>query len=708
MTAANSTEKIILKVDGMTCHNCAINITKGLEKKGLKNVNSSFANGEVSFDEIPQNLNLESIKSEIGKLGYQVLDDDDNSPKTNWLKIRFLVSLAFTIPLLLHMLPIFDHEHILNNPTLQLILSTPVFLIGMHYFAPSAFNSIKNGTANMDVLVTIGSFSAYVYSIWGSFFIASTLHEAHQFLFFETAASIITLILLGNVLEKRAVKKTGSAINELLKLQKTTAKKLIGENQSIEVEANSLAVGDFVIVANGDNIPMDGRIVSGELSIDESMITGESAPVDKTTNSEIFAGTVIKDGNATLQITKIGGNTVLGQIIKMVKEAQTDLPPIQKLGDKISAIFVPTVILIAIITFLVSFYGLNLGFQSALMRFIAVLVISCPCAMGLATPTAVMVGLGRAAKRGILVRKGSALEEFSDIKTIVFDKTGTLTTGEFQINEIKLESSDFDLETVKAIVKRLEMFSVHPIAKSLVKAIGEVSKSFYFKEITEVKGEGIKGIGKNDEVFFLGKNTYSAHANFDLMLTQNNNLIALISIGDELKSGAKQLVQQFKNQNIKTILLSGDNEKKCKNVSELTGIEEIYHSCKPDQKLEIIRALKNTGKLAYVGDGINDAPSLESANVGISFAKATQVAIHSSDVVLLQNTGLEAVWETYTLSKKTLKTIKQNLFWAFFYNVVAIPIAAAGLLVPTVAAFSMALSDLFVIGNSLRLKFKKI
>jgi len=462
-------DKTILKVDGMTCHNCAINISKGLEKKGVTNVNASFANGEVSYNSLPENFTFEELKAEINKLGYQVIDENKEEPTTDWLLIRFIVAAIFTVPLLAHM--VLPHTHFLNLPVDQLLLALPVFAIGMHYFAPSAYNSVKNGTANMDVLVTIGAFSAFVYSVWGSFFLSENIHEAHQYLFFETSASIITLILLGNVLEKRAVKKTGSAISELLKIQTSTARKVISENQTIEIDAKELIIGDLVLVSDGDKIPMDGEIVEGIISVNESLITGESLPVDKETGKEVYAGTLISEGNATIKITKIGGSTVIGQIIKMVKEAQTDLPPIQRLGDKISAVFVPTVIGIAILTYLISFYGFNLNFQESLMRFIAVLVISCPCAMGLATPTAVMVGLGRAAKNGILIRKGSALELFSAAKTIVFDKTGTLTTGDFEIKEIKITNKDFDEETVKAMIKKMEMFSVHPIAKSLVKAL---------------------------------------------------------------------------------------------------------------------------------------------------------------------------------------------------------------------------------------------
>ncbi|MGY6562392.1 MAG: heavy metal translocating P-type ATPase [Luteibaculaceae bacterium] len=699
-------EKTILKVNGMTCHNCALNITKGLEKKGVKGVNSSFANGEVSFESLPEDLSLDNINAEIEKLGYQVVSENETEPKFDKLTIRFIICAVFTVPLLLHMLPFFSHTHWLNNPTVQLVLSTPVFILGMQYFAPSAYNSVKNGTANMDVLVTLGASAAYLYSIWGSFIIATSLHEAHNFLFFETAASIITLILLGNVLEKRAVKKTGSAITELLKLQKVTAKKVMDSGDTEEIEANLLAIGDFVRVATGDQIPLDGTIVNGDLSLDESLITGESVPNEKSANQEVYGGTIVSDGNALIQITKIGSNTVLGQIIKMVKEAQTDLPPIQKLGDKISAIFVPTVIGIAIITFLVSYYGLEIGFQDSLMRFIAVLVISCPCAMGLATPTAVMVALGKAAKQGILTRKGSALEQFARANAIVFDKTGTLTTGKFAIKEIKLTAEPYDLETIKGIIKRMEQFSIHPIAKSLVAQLGEVKTSIYFKEIKEVKGKGMEATDKEGNLFFLGKEESAPE--FDLVLKKNNVAIAQIAIEDELKDDAIAMVKHFKNLGFKTYLLSGDNALKCKQVQEKTGIEVIFHSQKPEDKLAVIKKLKEQHTLAYLGDGINDAPALELADVGISFANATQVAIHSSDIVLLNNAGLSGVAKCHTLSKETLKTIKQNLFWAFIYNIVAIPVAAVGLLVPRIAALSMALSDLFVIGNSMLLRYKKL
>ena len=692
------TEQLVeLNVTGMHCNNCALSIHKLLEKKGLQNILVDFASEEVKFsnaDAAP----LPEIIKDIEGLGFKVVDDPALQVVPFYAKIenKFIFCAVLTAPLLLHMvLP----WHFLQLPLVQLLICLPVFLVGCLHFGKSAINSIRGGVPNMDVLIFVGSSAAFIYSLIGT---VENLGEHYQF--YETCATIITLVLLGNVFEKRSVTQTTSAVKDLIKFQQVNANRVI--NGGIEViSARDVRSGDTLLVNQGDKVPVDGEVLSGDASVDESMLTGESVPVEKGKYDKVIGGTIILHGNIKMLATKVGSNTVLAQIIELMKKAQAAKPPVQKLGDKVASIFVPAVVLISLLTFIVTFFVVHTPLQNALMNAIAVLVISCPCAMGLATPTAVMVGLGRAAKNGILIKGGDTIEAVAYTKYVVFDKTGTLTTGKFRINEIKVEGGG-NPEQVNGIIMAIEERSNHPIAKSLVNELKALPKAkLILKSVKEEKGLGMRAEDVEGNNYFLGSG--KSDNNFNLSLYKNQQLLAQIAIEDEIKPEAAALIAQLKRMDIIPVLLSGDKNNRCQKVAELIGIEEVHSEKLPDEKLAVIDIYKQKGKTIMIGDGINDAPALTKADVGISMNDASQIAIQSARVILL-NTDLSSVVKFLQISKHTLITIKQNLFWAFAYNVIAIPIAALGFLNPMVGAFTMAFSDVVVIGNSLRLKRKKL
>ena len=703
----SETEKTVLNVEGMTCSNCALGITRYLQKQGLKNVNVDFTSGEVEFEAVDDEQ-MPQLVDGIKKLGYEVTDTGAATTEAKKSKFfttekKFFISLFFTLPLFSHM---FLPFHILHDPWIQLLLALPVYIIGVFHFGRSAWASLKTGIPNMDVLIFIGSSAAFFYSLAGTLMYAGT-PLAENYLFYETAAVIITLVLLGNLLEQKSVSKTTTAIEDLARLQPLFAKK-IGANGSLtEISYNEIRKGDSLLVNQGDKIPTDGKIFSGNVFVDESMITGESIPVQKTEGDDVIGGTVVTDGNMKIKATSIGSETVLSHIIRMVKDAQKAKPEIQKLGDKVSAIFVPVVVSISVLTFLVAYFIFNLEASQALMNSVAVLVISCPCAMGLATPTAVVAGIGRAAKSGILIKGGNTLETLAGIKTMVFDKTGTLTTGKFRIENF--DSFHVDKEEAQRIILEMEKHSSHPIAKSIVENWKDkhLPNGLYLKNIREEKGSGMKASDETGNNYFFGTSEVK-EKKYDLYLFKNDEIIAGLNIKDEIKEGSKELISWLKSNGIKTILLSGDKKEKCERVASEIGVEEVYCEKKPEEKLKIITELSSKSPTAMVGDGINDAPSLTRASTGISLGRATQVAIQSAQVIIMNDEDINNIRQAVTISKLSLQTIKQNLFWAFFYNVLAIPLAAVGLLSPMIAAFSMAFSDVIVVGNSLRLKTRKI
>ena len=711
--------KVLLKVEGMDCANCALTINRTLKKEGLDEVNVDFMTGEVSFNQ-PKSVTISHAIHSIHRLGYRVKErsdevvSDDNVSKVatadNKTEKRFFISLVFTIPLVLHMFLSFS---ILHEPFFQLVVCLPVMIIGIMQFGKSAFYSLRAGVPNMDVLIFTGSSAAFIYSLAGIFMYYGK-PEVHQYMFFETGATIITLVLLGNLIEQRSVKQTTSAITQLQKLQPRTAKKISTSDKGeeiIECNVEDLKTGEVVMLNSGDRIPLDGKIIFGKATVDESMITGESSPVFKTINDNVTGGTIIGDGHVRFIIEHIGRDTVLSRIIELVKAAQHSKPAIQKLGDRISAVFVPVVLLISVSTFIVSLFFLSIPVSKALMNSIAVLVISCPCAMGLATPTAVMVGLGRAAQNGILIKGGITIEQLAGIKTIVFDKTGTITTGNFKIQNINIISGD-ELY-IRSVLYSLEKHSSHPIAKSLQTELKEFASSeIIWKEIKEDKGIGINATDVNGNLFSSGSFQMVKHfyddLNHDIYLLKNNKLIATIDLEDEVKPYVETVVKNLKEKGIRVIMLSGDRKEKCESAGLKTGITEIYYEKRPEEKLEILAKLVDENPTAMVGDGINDSPALAQATVGISISNASEAAIQSAQVVLLDKQDMRVLLKAIHISELTFSTIKQNLFWAFFYNIIAIPIAAAGYLSPMIGALSMAFSDVIVIGNSLRLRTRRI
>jgi P-type Cu+ transporter len=713
MKMASDPKHITLLIEGMDCANCAVGITKDLQKRGLEDVNVNFATGEASFI-LNDKSKLPEVIEGINSIGYQVVDSKtraDNEGKLSSIEKYFYFTLPFTIPLFLsHM--IFGHDFILNNPIVQLILCLPVFVIGIIQFGKSAWNSLKTGVPNMDVLIFIGSSSAFIYSLIGMYMYWGS-HQVHDFMFFETTATIITLVLLGNVFEHRSVKQTTTALKELTAIQVSKAKLVslhLGKEMITEINYSDIHVGAILQVNTGDKIPVDGEIISGDAGIDESMLTGESLAVEKSPGDKVIGGTILIHGHIKMRAENVGDETILAKIIELVKKAQLSKPGIQKLGDKISAIFVPVVLGIAILTFLLSYFAFHITFRDAMMHSIAVMVISCPCAMGLATPTAVMVGIGRAAKKGIIIKGGSTLEEFAKIKTIVFDKTGTLTTGEFRISNIQV-INDFTVDQAKELLFNLEQYSSHPIARSITNELkGTALKKFH--SIKEEKGIGVSASDENDNKFLIGSYKIAKHLTKDnahnIYILKNDQLIATVDLEDKIKDRIKETIEQLHSDGIKTVLLSGDSDIKCRALAEKINIKNVYSEQLPEQKLFVLDDLNKEASTAMVGDGVNDAPALAKATVGISLSNATQVAIQSAQIVLLKNNDLSHLYDAYLISKHTLITIKQNLFWAFFYNIIAIPVAAIGLLSPTMGALIMAFSDVIVIGNSIRLKTKKL
>lgn len=606
--------------------------------------------------------------------------------------------------------------HYLHMPEVQFVLCLPVMLIGVTYFGKSAYHSTRVGAPNMDVLIFLGSVSAFIYSIWGSIEFDG-LPEQSNYLFFETAATIITLVLLGNVFEHRAVKRTTTAITDLNKLQPSKVKKVINNRLTdrLEIQTTDLKninVGDIIEATTGDSIAVDGIVVDGDAEIDEAAITGESLPVFKEKDKTVVSGTVVNHGKIHYQATAVGKDTLLSKITQAVKDTQSHKPPIQKFSDRVSLIFVPIVVGLALVTFVLSYFVFDVGITGSLLRSIAVLVISCPCAMGLATPTAVMVGLGRAAKNQILIKGSGTIEELGKIKTVVFDKTGTLTTGKFRVKNFKTYNyADF---VAKSVIYSLEQVSNHPIAKSIVEDYKDWDwRKMEFSKVEEVKGKGIVAEDATGIVYRLGNedfvddNTGEIKQQADIYLSYNKMLVASFDIEDQVRPEAKTTIEFLNRKGIKTLMLSGDSEKKCRFVAERLGLKEFYHSQMPEEKLAKMKELGKKGKLAMVGDGINDAPALTQADIGISLSNATDAARQSANIVLIGN-QLDKLIAAYYIGTKTYSTIKQNLLWALAYNVVAIPMAAMGYLSPMLGALSMAFSDVVVIGNSLRLKWRKI
>jgi Cu+-exporting ATPase len=715
-------EKIQWQVEGMDCTNCAITIRRYLEKEGMTNVKVNFGTGDVAFEMNGTNTE-EKLAKGIKGLGYAVVNDQpanrqvalaEKKPFLSTHFHRFLFCLPFTLVLMLHMIPGVHIDWLINS-WVQFALCLPVYIVGMSFFGKSAWKSLRNGFPNMNVLIAIGATAAFVYSLYGTL-----SGQAAHYMFYETAATIITLVFLGNYMEDASIHSTQRALNKLARSQKVMANMIAYDDQHNEqvfqVENIELRTGDLVLIKSGEQVPADCKILWGDVHVDESLLTGESSPLHKVSKDKLIGGSIIQDGTVKAQVTAVGNDTVLSGIINLVKQAQGEKPPVQLLADKISAVFVPVVLGIAAVTLVVNWVILD-DFTSALMRSIAVLVIACPCAMGLATPAAIAVGLGRGARNGILFRNATSLELFKDIKQVVFDKTGTLTTGKFQISDFRLQSltgggqaGDLNEEGFKRIVYSMEKYSNHPIAKTIT---GEwkTKDEIAWKKIEEIKGQGMRAEDKEGNVYQAGSFKIAEQLTDDdkhnIYVIKNNQLTGWIDVKDEIRPEAKQVIGYLHSKNIKTILLSGDRYEKTKQLGDQLGIDAIIAEQTPQQKLDHIAKLSLEAPTVMVGDGINDAPALAKATVGISMSDASQIAVQTAQVVLMNN-GLKNLPTALGLGKHTYITIKQNLFWAFAYNIVAIPVAALGFLSPTFGALVMGLSDVVLAINSGRLFVKKV
>ena len=704
----------------MDCSNCALTIRKYLEKEGVQNIRVNFVDGDVAF-EVNGNSSAQQIHKGIDALGYKVtgtLEADKAGAPVQKMNIHLkytLICLPFTLVLLLHMVHDRTGWHWLMNPWLQLSLCLPVYLVGMSYFGKSAVKSLRNGIPNMNVLIAVGATAAFAYSLTGTL-----MNMGEDYLFYETAATIITLVFFGNYLESASIQSTQKALQGLAKSQKTVANMIAFDEHHQEVimpvDNKDLRSGDLILIKSGELVPADCKILWGNASVNESIITGESLPLEKHPKDLLIGGSMLADGTVKAQVTAAAADSALANIVNLVKQAQGEKPPVQQMADKISAIFVPAVIGIAVLTFIINYFILQ-DFTASLMRGIAVLVISCPCALGLATPAAVAVGLGRAARNGVLFRNAKSLELFKDIRQVVFDKTGTLTTGELTIDRFQTINDNITEDELKRITFSLEKYSGHPIAKSIAAAWKtslpgrQATNDIRWAKIEEIKGLGIKATSKEGDEYLAGSykaaSTLTTDNTHNVYIIKNNELIGWIDVKDEIRPEAKSVINYLRKKGITTYLLSGDSKIKCEQLAAEVGIDKVMAEQTPEQKLTAIESLTLQAPTAMIGDGINDAPALAKATIGISLSDASQIAIQTADVVLM-NHGLKNLPLSLGLGRHTFITIKQNLFWAFCYNVVAIPVAALGFLNPMFGALAMGLSDVVLGINSGRLFVKKV
>ena len=734
-------------VEGMTCASCVARVEKSIAKiEGIKNVSVNLANEKASFEIDTDLASLSQVKESIEDAGYKIdfssiqnksdsksdiIKHDNKTEYEKELQRDFLFALILTVPILLlnmgMMWEVFHNIIPLSSTGINkilLILTTPVLFISGKRFYKIFWKNLIHFSADMNSLVAIGTGSAYIFSLIITLFPEMFSDERiTSHVYFDTAAVIITLILMGRWLESRAKSKTGSAIKSLLELkpQKVLVKR---NNNELEIDLRDLTIGDLVIIKPGGKIPADGNITNGFSTIDESMITGESIPVEKSVGSKVIGGTLNKTGSFEFEVTETGDNSVLGQIIKMVETAQSTKAPIQKLADKIASVFVPVIILIAIITFASWFFFTSAGLSNSLINFVAVLIIACPCALGLATPTAIIVGTGKGAQNGILIKNAESLEVAHKINTIIFDKTGTITTGKPTISSI-VTNGIIENELLK-IVASLEKRSEHPVAQAIVNYVKnagiETVQPEKFESLTRtgLKGRvdgneiliGNSSLMKNNSIpikeFESKINELSENGKTVILISINKELKGLIGIEDEVKMNASYIISRLKEIKLKTILLTGDNKQSAKNISSRVGFDNFNAEVLPEDKIKIVSDYQKENKIiAMVGDGINDAPALVQSDIGIAMGTGTDVAIESADIVLISG-DLNGVVKSITLSRMTLKTIKQNLFWAFIYNIIGVPLAAFGLLNPMIAALAMSFSSVSVVSNSLRLKSKKL
>ncbi|MDD2752067.1 MAG: heavy metal translocating P-type ATPase [Candidatus Omnitrophica bacterium] len=727
-------EKIILAISGMHCVSCAANIENALGKaRGVLKANVNFATEEAYIEYDPQKITTQAIELVIEKTGYKVIRQGEVAEnKILGPSLRFFVALLFSLPLMYLAMSghfkLYLPRNILDHMALvQFILATPVVLAGYPFFRRGVLSVLKTRNANMDTLITLGVGSAYLYSLGVSLFIwQGKIPDASANLYYEIAAFLLVFIMLGRLLEASAKGRASQAIKKLLGLQAKTAI-VIRENLEKEISVEELVLDDIVVVRPGERIPADGIVIEGHSGVDESMITGESIPVEKSIGSQVIGATINKTGSFKFRATRIGKDAVLAQIIRLVRQAQASKAPIEALADKISAYFVPTVLIIAVTAFIVwLFFGVTFAF--ALSVFISVLIIACPCALGLATPTAVVVATGVAANQGILIKNAQSLEFFHQVRAIIFDKTGTLTKGSPSVTDIVAikEISQNDILRYAAIAEKR---SEHPLAEAVIsytkKNNLEIPDPDVFNSLT---GKGV--IARfQEQIILLGNRKLFSDRQIDISLAEKkmyaleqegktvmlvglqNEIIGMIALADTLKEFSQATVKEIKKMGKWVMMISGDNRTTVQAIAGQLGIHKILAEVLPEDKVHQIQHLQSEGiRVAMVGDGINDAPALAQADIGVAIGAGTDIAIESGDIVLIKD-DLRDVVVAMDLSRYAMKKIKQNLFWAFVYNIIGIPIAAGllfpitgFLLNPVIAGIAMAFSSLSVVSNSLLMR----